>query len=86
MPVALTNLVRIERARSRAGSCAYERAFLSGSEASDACACDRCSGYREFVTVLLPESSAVATTMTPGLRRPDRGQREHQHQSYQKAC
>jgi hypothetical protein len=82
MPMALTNLVCIERARSRTGCRAYGCAFLSSSEATDARACNRCSGYGQFVTVLLPESSAMATTMTPGLRRPDRRQREHQHQSY----
>jgi hypothetical protein len=36
--------------------------------------------------VLLPEISAMAPAMTPGLRRADRRQREHQHQSYQKTC
>jgi hypothetical protein len=86
MPMALTNLVCIERAGSRAGRRADERAFLSANDCSHARARGRCSGYSQFVPMLLPECSAMSTTSPPGLSRSDRRQREHQHQSYQKAC
>src|SRR5712692_7019709 len=78
----MAKLVGVERARSRAGARADQRAFPAAREAADACAAERRPGHRQLVAMLLPESPSM-TTMTYGLRRSDRPRRENQSQSYQ---
>src|SRR5713226_7884055 len=78
----MAKLVGVERARSRAGARADQRAFPAAREAADACAAERRPGHRQLVAMLLPESPSM-TTMAYGLRRSDRPRRENQSQGYQ---
>ena len=76
----MAQLVSVERARSRAGTRADQRAFAAASEAPNSGAAQARSGYCQLVTMLLPESPSV-TAMTHRLGRRDRSCRKNQSQS-----
>ena len=81
MPVPFAKLVGVERTGAGAGRCADRRAFAFAGDCADARARGRCSDDGQFVTMFLPESPTVTTTMTSGLPRRNRpyceGERQH---------
>ena len=68
MAVSLTQLVGVQGATSRADRSSDRGAFPSTRERANAGAGNRRARYRQFVTVLLPESSMPNVPMTRGLR------------------
>jgi len=53
--MALANLIRVQRATSRAHERTNARAFLAASQTTNCGAAERSAGDRQFVTMLLPE-------------------------------
>lgn len=81
MPVPFAKLVGIERTGAGTGRCADRRAFAFAGDCADARARGRRPGHCQLVTMFLPESPTVTTTMTSGLPRRNRpyceGERQH---------
>lgn len=65
--MSLAKLVGIERACACAGPRADQRTLAFAGDCADARARGSRAGNGQFVTMFLPESPAVTTTMTPGL-------------------
>jgi hypothetical protein len=80
----LAKLVGVECSASGASPGTYQRAFLSASEAANARTGRRCSGYRQLISVLLPETARMTVAAVAGLRRCVRhGESQyHKHQYY----
>ena len=81
MPVALANLVSVDRASPRASACSNECAFFATRDSANGCSGSCRSGHGEFVAVLLPEGSTMAS-MPSGLRRRNRPRRKEQYEGY----
>ena len=62
--MTFADLVGVQRAAARADCRTDRGAFLAAGYRADACARQTGSGNREFVTMLLPESSFVTIAMT----------------------
>jgi len=67
--MTFAKFVCVERAASPAGPGAYEGAFLSANNAADARAGRGGSGYRQLISVLLPETARMPMAAATRLRR-----------------
>jgi len=82
--MTLANLVGIERSASRAGSGADCRSFSSAKDSANARTGCGGSGYRQLISVLLPESATPMVAAIALLRRRawHRESQNHEHQNY----
>jgi hypothetical protein len=84
--MALANLVRVECSASCTNRATYQRALLSACDGADCGTAPGCSGYRQLISVLLPETAPMTVAaVTPLPRRAGRGESQnHEHQDYDK--
>jgi hypothetical protein len=73
--MALANLVRVESSASCTNCATYQRTFLSACDGADRGTAPGCSGYRQLISVLLPETAPMAVAaVTPLPRRTRHGE------------
>jgi hypothetical protein len=82
MPMPLAQFVGVQGARTGASRRAYSRTLFSARESTDAGTGGGRSGYRQLVTMLLPERTAVATMTTYGLPGRHWYRRESEYHHY----
>ncbi len=84
--MTLANLVGVECSASCTCRATYQSAFLSACEGPDAGTARGCSGYRQLISVLLPETAAMTVAAIAPLprRARHRESQNHEHQNYDK--